>query len=75
MGQLKPNQGALHPNENKTKDTQPDMKGSVITEDGEKYEAAGWWNNYPASNDQYLKLKLTKVISSDPGYDPKLNHR
>lgn len=39
----KPNSGTLFDNDRKTKDTQPDLKGTVLI-DGKEYWASGWFN-------------------------------
>jgi len=38
----RPGQGSMFLNTRKTKDTQPDWKGDVLTLDGQLIELAGW---------------------------------
>jgi hypothetical protein len=38
----KPGQGVLFKNDKKTKDTQPDMTGNILTLDGQKLRLSAW---------------------------------
>jgi hypothetical protein len=52
----KPSTGALFRNERKSKDVQPDYKGTICLPDGSTMQLAGWVTQ--GANGKYLSLKL-----------------
>lgn len=62
----KPNTGALFKNERKSKDTQPDYKGTLCLPDGSTVQLGGWVTQ--GANGKYLSLKASTALParSDP---------
>jgi len=72
MSTLKDNTGTLHlvRDKDKKKETSPDYRGTFLI-DGRKYEAVAWRSKrFNTDNQPFLQIKLTPVISTEPGYDP-----
>lgn len=55
--------GVLFDNDRRSKDGDPDLKGSVEVE-GVEYWVAAWWNQHAQRGD-YLKIKLTPKATDD----------
>lgn len=65
----KPGHGALFKNDRKTKDIQPDYKGSLCLPDGSTVQLGGWITQ--GANGKYLSLKASTALppTSDPDAD------
>ena len=59
------NSGALFKNNNKEKETQPDMSGSLDVE-GKQYRIAAW-SNESKTGIKYLSIKLTEKQEAQQG--------
>ncbi len=57
---LKPGTGSLFKNDRKSKDIQPDYKGSICLPDGSTVQIAGWVTQ--GANGKYLSLKCSTVL-------------
>lgn len=51
--------GALFVNDKKEKDSHPDYRGSVETEDGSQYWVSAWVKTPASGGEDYLSLALT----------------
>jgi|TARA_Y100000401_G_C8325351_1_gene227856 uncharacterized protein (DUF736 family) len=58
------NSGALFKNNNKEKETQPDMSG-VVNVGGKEFRVAAW-NNESKKGARYLSLKLSEKTEEAP---------
>lgn len=56
----KPGTGALFKNDKKSKDIQPDYKGSICLPDGSTLQVGGWVTQ--GANGKYLSLKLSTPL-------------
>lgn len=56
----KPSMGALFKNDKKTKDIQPDYKGSLTLPDGTTMQLGGWITQ--GANGKYLSLKVSAFL-------------
>jgi hypothetical protein len=56
----KPGTGNLFKNDKKSKDIQPDYKGSICLPDGSTMQIAGWITKGP--NGTYMALKLSPPL-------------
>jgi len=56
----KPSTGALFKNDRKSKDHQPDYKGTITLADGSTLQIAGWVSQ--GANGKYLALKLNPPL-------------
>lgn len=63
----KPGTGALFKNDKKTKDQQPDYKGSLTLPDGTTMQLGGWISQ--GANGKYLSLKVSAFLP--PVGDPE----
>lgn len=63
--QHKPGHGALFKNDKKSKDIQPDYKGSICLTDGSTVQIAGWVTE--GKNGKYLALKAQNVLPPTSG--------
>jgi hypothetical protein len=66
----KPGLGSLFRNDKKSKDIQPDYKGSLCLEDGSTVQLAGWIKE--GRNGKYLSLKSGSILpptSESPARD------
>lgn len=62
----KPGHGAIFKNDKKTKDVQPDYKGSLTLADGSTVQLGGWISQ--GKTGKYLSLKIGNALppASDP---------
>ena len=51
--------GALFVNDRKEKDTHPDYRGSIETEDGQEYWASAWIKEPRGGGKKYISIALT----------------
>ncbi len=56
----KPGHGSLFENDKKSKDIQPDYKGSICLPDGSTVQIAGWVSQ--GANGKYLALKVSNTL-------------
>lgn len=56
----KPGTGSLFKNDRKSKDIQPDYKGSICLPDGSTLQLAGWISQ--GATGKYLALKLSTAL-------------
>lgn len=63
----KPGNGALFKNDKKSKDHQPDYKGSLTLPDGTTMQLGGWVSQ--GANGKYLSLKVSAFLP--PRADPE----
>lgn len=56
----KPSTGSLFKNDRKSKDHQPDYKGTITLADGSTLQIAGWVSQ--GANGKYLSLKLSTQL-------------
>lgn len=69
------NKGVLFRNDQKTKDTQPDMTGKVNVE-GVEFRIAGWTREAKSSGKKFLSLAIEPAEQQSapaPAADPELN--
>lgn len=66
--------GAVFENDRRSKDGDPDMKGTYTDADGNEFWVAAWWNQHAQRGD-YLKLKMTPKESDDRSYQQRNNDR
>jgi hypothetical protein len=59
--QHKPGHGSLFRNDKKSKDVQPDYKGSLCLPDGSTVQIAGWIST-KADGSKYLALKANTAL-------------
>lgn len=52
----RPGQGSMFNNDYKDTDRHPDMKGQLMTPDGQLWDVAGWWKD--GRNGQFLSLNV-----------------
>jgi hypothetical protein len=56
----KPGHGALFKNDKKSKDIQPDYKGSLTLPDGSTMQIGGWISQ--GANGKFLSLKIGNIL-------------
>lgn len=59
----KPGKGSIFNNGYKERDSQPDMKGTMKTPDGQEWEISGWWNE--GRNGDYLAISIQEPYNRD----------
>lgn len=63
------NTGFLFINEDKTKQTSPTYKGTIVI-DGLRYSVAAWYKTSKKSGKKFLSLKVNPVANSTTAYFP-----
>ncbi|QQM14846.1 hypothetical protein [Stenotrophomonas phage BUCT555] len=54
--EMRPGSGNMFNNDYKETDRHPDLKGKIMTPDGQEWDVAGWWKD--GRNGQFLSLNV-----------------